>query len=195
MIKGLDTVKKRTHLKITTISEEVTYPISVEQGSPNFFVRGPHKVIQNMSRAGRLTQCKCCGICYILPNLQISRTYLILFFHHWQNGFAGRIWPAGRSLETPGLNQRWYLKPWGFKPDGRQWRSGLPAHLRTRLMKAPSSFRATRDVMLSTSHVAATALLQQSTCSQTYCKGKTCVSSRGERILIFWLLIHIRYFF
>jgi len=48
------------------------------------------------------------------------------------------------------------------------WRSGLPAHLRTsfsvahlrtRLKEAPSSLRATRDVMLCASHVAATALL------------------------------------
>jgi len=36
----------------------------------------------------------------------------------------------------------------------------MPEHLRTRLKEAPSSFRATRDVMLSASHVAATALLQ-----------------------------------
>jgi len=33
-------------------------------------------------------------------------------------------------------------------------------HLRTRLKGSPSSFRATRDVMLSASHVAATVLLQ-----------------------------------
>jgi len=39
--------------------------------------------------------------------------------------------------------------------------SGLPAHLRTRLNEAPSSFGVTRDVMLSASHVAATALLQK----------------------------------
>ena len=37
----------------------------------------------------------------------------------------------------------------------------MPAHLRTRLKEAPSSFRATRDVMLSASHVAATALLHE----------------------------------
>jgi len=47
--------------------------------------------IQNMSRARRLTQCDCCGICYILPNQQIFRKYCILFFHNWRNGFAGRI--------------------------------------------------------------------------------------------------------
>jgi len=27
----------------------------------------------------------------------------ILFFHNLQNGFAGRIWPAGRSLEIPAV--------------------------------------------------------------------------------------------
>ena len=43
----------------------------------------------------------------------------------------------------------------------RNWRSGVPAHLRTRLKEAPSSFRATRDVMLSASHVAASALLHK----------------------------------
>ena len=40
------------------------------------------------------------------------------------------------------------------------WTSGLPAHLSTRLKGAPSSFRATGDVILSAPHVAATALLQ-----------------------------------
>ena len=43
----------------------------------------------------------------------------------------------------------------------RTWRSGLPAPLRTSLKEAPSSFRATRDVVLSASHVAATALLHK----------------------------------
>ena len=32
------------------------------------------------------------------------RRYII--FHHRQNGFAGRIWPASRSLETPALIER-----------------------------------------------------------------------------------------
>jgi len=27
-----------------------------------------------------------------------------LFFYHWQNGFEGRIWPAGRSMETPPID-------------------------------------------------------------------------------------------
>jgi len=29
--------------------------IDLYQGSPNFFVRGPHHLIPNMSRSGRLT--------------------------------------------------------------------------------------------------------------------------------------------
>ena len=42
-----------------------------------------------------------------------------------------------------------------------RWRSGLPAHLSTRLKGAPSSFLATGDVILSAPHVAATALLHR----------------------------------
>jgi len=38
----------------------------------------------------------------------------------------------------------------------------LPAHLRTRLKEARSSFRAAGDVMLRASHEAATALLHHS---------------------------------
>ena len=54
--------------------------VTVQQGSPNFFVRGPNKAIQNMSRAGHLTQSDYCGVCCILPNQQIFRKYCILFF-------------------------------------------------------------------------------------------------------------------
>jgi len=54
-------------------------------------------------------------MCYILPNQKVFRQ---LFFNYLQivfvgsdfsmcrsleNGFAGLIWPAGRSLETPAL--------------------------------------------------------------------------------------------
>jgi len=63
-----------------------------------------------MSRAGRFTQRDCFGICYILPNQRIFRKHIShffqhYFFHHRQNGFAGRIWPASRSLETPDLSE------------------------------------------------------------------------------------------
>jgi len=53
---------------------------TLDQGSPNFFVRGPHKVIQNMSRVGHPMQCDCCGICYILQNQQIFWKYTVYYF-------------------------------------------------------------------------------------------------------------------
>jgi len=68
-------------------------------GSPNFFVRGPHELLHNSSRAEHLTWWDCFGICYILPSQQVIRKYI--FFHYQQNNFGCRIWPTGRSLETP----------------------------------------------------------------------------------------------
>ena len=52
--------------------------ICLEQGSPNFLVRGPHKLLHNSSRAAHLTYCDYFGICYILPNQQIFRKYYFL---------------------------------------------------------------------------------------------------------------------
>jgi len=82
------------------------------QGSPNFFVRGPHKLIKNMSRAGRFTQCDCLGICYILPNQQLFRKHISQFFFNIiffiikkMASRAGWNGLAGRSLETPALAQ------------------------------------------------------------------------------------------
>jgi len=85
---------------------------TLDQGPPNFSVRGPRKVMQNMSRARRLTQCDCCGTCHILQNQQSFRKYTVYYFFiidkmdlraGW-NGSAGRIWPVGRSFETPALD-------------------------------------------------------------------------------------------
>jgi len=59
------------------------------QGSPNVFVRGPHKLLHNRSRAGHLAQCCCFGIRYILPNQQIFRKCNI--FSLLKNIFAGRM--------------------------------------------------------------------------------------------------------
>jgi len=47
----------------------------------------------------------CFGTCYILPNQQNFRNYIIFSLLTLTNGFAGRIWPAGRSLENPALSQ------------------------------------------------------------------------------------------
>jgi len=55
-------------------------------------VRGPD-ILPNVLGSG----------CYIHLNQQNFRKNTLVFFHYCQNGFAGRISPAGRSLESPGL--------------------------------------------------------------------------------------------
>jgi len=64
--------------------------IPQKQGSLNFFVRGPDKLLLNSPRTGHLTRCDCFGKCYILPNQHVYET--ILFF------FNGKMY--SRTLET-----------------------------------------------------------------------------------------------
>jgi len=68
-----------------------------------------------MSRARRLTQCDCYGICYILPNQQIFHRNCILFFHHWQNGFTGRMkWLRGPHLARGAyFGDPWFIPTMG----------------------------------------------------------------------------------
>ena len=63
---------------------------NLQQECPKFFFWGPHKLLHNSSKPGRLTWCDCIRLCYILPNQQIFRKYCTLFFHLWQNDFADR---------------------------------------------------------------------------------------------------------
>jgi len=60
-----------------------------EQASPNIFARVPHELLHNNPRA------------YVRPTFYQINKFSGIFFHYCQNGFAGRIWPAGRCLETP----------------------------------------------------------------------------------------------
>ena len=46
--------ESQPHIFTILWNSDIT-PVPLSQGSPNFFVRGPHELIQNMSRAGRLT--------------------------------------------------------------------------------------------------------------------------------------------
>jgi len=39
----------------------------------------------------------------------------ILFYHYWRNVFAGRIWPADCSLESPRLRED------GMERSGKNW--------------------------------------------------------------------------
>jgi len=76
----------------------------LKQGTPNLFVRGPHQVIQNMSRARHLMKCNCCGICYILPNQHffVSTVYYIFSSStKWLRGpdeMASRAAPGPRAV-------------------------------------------------------------------------------------------------
>jgi len=75
------------------------------------FGRGPHKLLQNSSRAGHFAQCCFFVICYILPNQHIFRKYIIFSLlakciaAGW-NGFTGRIWPANRCVKNPVIDRR-----------------------------------------------------------------------------------------
>ena len=48
-------------------------------GVSKLFCSRAHELIQNMSRARRLTQCGCFEICDVLPNQQIFHTVIIFF--------------------------------------------------------------------------------------------------------------------
>jgi len=63
----------------------------------------PHQLLHSSPRVEHLTYCDCFGLCYILPNQKVFRQ---LIFHYLQNVFAGHIWPAVRSLETPDSEER-----------------------------------------------------------------------------------------
>ena len=101
-----------------------------------------------------------CLLCACLPGLTKNKDGVHFFTLNFECHNTRAAKPAPRmgciseNRNIKNLKTRIYL----------QWRSGLPAHLRTRLKEAPGSFRATGgDVMLSASHPAATALLHQST--------------------------------
>ena len=67
-------------------------PLKIETRISKHFFQGRHKLLHNSPRAGHLTSCDCFGMCYILlPNPQGMCKYYrpILFFHYWQNVFAG----------------------------------------------------------------------------------------------------------
>jgi len=80
------------------LSKQLVQPL--EQGSPNIFVRGPHKLFSQTSE-GRTS-----FIMWLFRYHVIKFFVILLLFNYWQNAFAGRqncfagwIWPAGRSLE------------------------------------------------------------------------------------------------
>jgi len=90
---------------------------SYRPGLSKFFGRGPRTLLHNSSRANILRNVIFSG--YVTFYL-ISKFFVnVSFSHYWQNvfcllrpdenGFAGRIWPAGRSLENPDID---YEEEW-----------------------------------------------------------------------------------
>jgi len=127
----------------------------LDQGSPNVFVRGPHKVMQNISRAGRRTQCVCFRIYYILPNQQNLGNFFSSFdkmaLRGGWKGFAGRIYPAGRSLETPDLYKE-RVESSGFATTER-WRSrrtaiAITIRVSISLLRLPSHVHTTPTCLI-----------------------------------------------
>jgi len=58
-----------------------------KQRSPNVYVRGPHKLSHNSSRAGHLTYCVFRVMCYIPPNqLIFRRCTTFSFLTKWLRG-------------------------------------------------------------------------------------------------------------
>jgi len=84
----------------------------IEQGSPNFFVIGPHKLLHNSSMARHLPQWDCFGIWCALPNQQFVCKYIIFSFltHCLCRQMKWLCGPDGRALQA------------GFGPRAVVWR-------------------------------------------------------------------------
>ena len=78
---------------IREFGESVALPLNIQQGPPNFFVRGPHKLIHNTVREPDFLHNVIVSVKVAFCQINFS----LMFFHHWQNGFAGR------SLEAPDI--------------------------------------------------------------------------------------------
>jgi len=64
-------------------------------GSPNFFIRGPHKLLHKNAWAEHLTYWDCLGLCYILPNQKVFRQLIFHFRQKYlRTGFGPRtaVW-------------------------------------------------------------------------------------------------------
>ena len=91
------------------------YLIHTNQGSPDFWERTTYAIPQ-LFEGQHIAQYDCFGIYYILPNQQFFRKYSIFsllakyVLQPDENGFAGQIWPEGRSVENPDIDykEKWW---------------------------------------------------------------------------------------
>jgi len=84
--------------------------LHIEQGSPNIFEKGPHKLWQHFE--GRVFYDYVMWLFRDMSHsTQSAHVSSILYFFifdkmcSWAgwNDYAGRIWPVGHSLETPDI--------------------------------------------------------------------------------------------
>ena len=93
---------------------------AIQQGSPNFFDRGPHKLLHNSSRAGHLTKCDCFAMCYILPNQHVCRSYVIFSL------LAKYLCGPGEMASRAGVGPEAVLwSPCNIATDRKHWNSAL----------------------------------------------------------------------
>jgi len=100
----------------------------------------------------------------VWPRIDEVYTTLRLLYQsvsHFLCSTFGQRWLGFPDWHNSCILMQRFFQAWPHAAANR-WRSVLPAHWRTRLKEAPSSFRAARDVMLSASHLATTALLHHS---------------------------------
>jgi len=104
--------KKTVHPAVpnsdTRVDASVTiYPIHTDHGSPTFLVEDH---IAKQCEGQHLAKCNFVRICCILPSQQVFGNYNIFsllakcVLRPDENDFAGRICPAGRSLENPDID-------------------------------------------------------------------------------------------
>ena len=65
----------------------------------------------------------------------------ILCFHYWQNGFAGLIWPVGRSLEASDLDYRTLFGLFAFGSAEKTWDEGNLTFTRKRQVSCSAMYK------------------------------------------------------
>ena len=88
-----------------------TIPLTTDMyrtGSPNFFIRGSHKLLHKNAWAEHLTYWDCFGICYILPNQKVFRQ---LIFHFRQKYLRAGFDPR-TAVWTPCYRRDWSEGRW-----------------------------------------------------------------------------------
>jgi len=125
--------------------------IGLDQRSPSFFARRPHRLLHNSSRAGRL--CNVTVSCYVTFH-QIKTCFVNIFFHDWQNvfrsdkmasraGFGRRavVWRPfkkcpGQQKSTAAVSNSWFAYYLSWLHSELQYWQGIYAQTNIRINTA-----------------------------------------------------------